>query len=508
MKVKQIASLMNDVFGEVLGEENLLSDDLSNVVSSGQIITASGVFGNNFDNYAGKIIDKVGRTVFWDRVYTADDLGLWRDNFEYGSVLEKIRCDVGDYADNAEWKLTDDEDSSGTLDYNDNISTHIADLFKFYPASVQAKYFNSKTTFRAYASITKKQLREAFTSASSLGRFIAMIENRLKTKLEISKNQLQKMVIGNLIGEHIAQNKQVIDMHALYVAEVDSTATSMTLTQALGNGRAARFIGQKMAWYREMMKEPSVLYSASGTFFNHTPIELSRLIVLADLDSALRFNVYGDTYNEEFVKLDNFKTVPFWQSAGTDNALSTRSGLNITTSAGNHVARNNIVGVLFDRDAAMICNDEPEVRAQYNADGNFTNYLYCNDCSFYTDFDENAIVFVWGGNDTEFITPALTATGAGSGKTKVTSTGITVPSGGSTKYYKDAYNASTNPNPQVVALSIGKALPTTPSFSSLTLGTTAISVAAGDVLTVAVLDGSSNVVAFGPVTVTDSDIGS
>ena len=506
MKVKQIADLMNAVFGEVLGQENLLADDLSNVVSSGQIISGSTVFGDNFDNYAGKIIDKVGRTVFWDRVYTADDLGIWRDSFEYGSVLEKIRCEVGDYSDNCEWKLTEDENSSGTLDYNDNIATHIAEMFKFYPATIQAKYFNAKTTFKAVISITKKQLREAFTSAAKLGRFVAMIENRLRTKLEISKNQLQKMVIANMVAEHCAQNKQVIDLKALYVAEVDSTATGMTLAQALGSGRAARFIGQKMAWFREMMKEPSKLYSASGTFYNHTPVELSRLIVLADVDSALRFNVYGDTYNEEYVKLDGFRTVPFWQSSGTDNALATRSGLNVTTSNGNHVQRNNIIGVLFDRDAAMICNDEPEVRAQYNTDGNFTNYFYCNDCSYYNDFDENCIVFVWGASDIS-ISPVLTATSAGEGKTIITATGITIPASGSAKYYRDAYNASTNPTPDVVQLAIGDDLPTTPSFSSLTPGTTKISVTEKDVLTVAVLDSAGKVVSFGGVTVTADDIG-
>lgn len=509
MKVKQIATLMNDVFGEVLGAENLLAEDLGNVVSAGQIITSSSAFGDAFDNYAGKIIDKVGRTIFWDRVYTADDLGIWRDSFEYGSVLEKIRCDVGDYSENCEWKLTEDADADNELDYNENIAAHIAEMFKFYPAKIQAKYFNAKTTLRATISLTRKQLRESFRSASALSRFIAMIENRLRTKLEISKMQLQKMTIANLACEHIAQNKQVIDLKALFVAEVDSTATGMTLQQALGNGRATRFIGQKMAWFREMMKEPSVLYSASGQFFNHTPPELSRLIVLADLDSALRFNVYGDTYNEEFVKLDGFSTVPFWQSAGTDNALATRSGFNVVTSAGNSVQRNNVIGVLFDRDAAMICNEDPEVRAVYNADGNFTNYMYNTDCSYYNDFDENAVVFVWGDSDGEFFAPALTATSAGAGKTIVTS--ASVPSGGaiaSYKYNKNAYNASTNPEPQAVPLSIGKEPPTTPSFSSLTPGNTKIAVAAGDVLTVAALDSSGKVVASGAVTVTAGDIGS
>ena len=507
MQVKQIASIMNEVFKEQLGEENLLNDNLSNVVSSGEIITSDSEVMSNFDNYAKKIIDKVGRTIFWDRVYKADDLGLWRDAFEYGSVLEKIRCDVGDYSDNCQWKLT--EKTGDNLDYNTNIATHIAEMFKFYPASVQAKYFNSKTTLKAVVSIAKKQLREAFRSASQLSRFISMIENRLLTKMEITKMQLQKMTLANLACEHIAQGKQVVDLKALYVAEVDSTATGMTFAQALSTGRAARFIGQKIAWFREMMKEPSKLYSATGTFYNHTPIEDSRLIVLADLDSALRFNVYGDTYNEEFVKLDNYKTVPFWQSSGTDNALATRSGYNVVTSAGHTVLRNNIVGILFDRDAAMICNEEPETEAIPNKDGGFVNYFHMADCSYYTDFDENCIVFVWGASDTISFVPALTATGAASGKTIVTAASL--PSGGSIASYKynlNQYNASTNPDPQPVPLSIGKEPPVSPAFSSLTGGTTQIAVAAGDVITVAALDSDGAVVEYGAVTVTADDIGS
>ena len=393
MKVNQISGMLNDVFQSVLGDV-IFSEDLSNIVDAGKIISSSPDVSDNFDNYAKKIIDKVGRTIFWDRVYTADDLGIWRDSFEYGSVLEKIRCEVGDYADNCEWDLTADSNSNGTLDYNDNIATHVAELFKFYPASIQAKYFNNKTTFKTTISITRKQLREAFNGAAEMARFIGMIEQRVRSKMEISKNALQKMVIANLMGEHIAQDKQVIDLATLYNAETGQSAG--TLAAALNDKDKARFIAQKITFYREMMTEPSKLYSASGTFWNHTPLEDSRLIVLADVDSALRFNVYGDTYNEEFVKLNNYKTVPFWQTTGKNNTLGERSEIAIKTSNGNYVNRNDIVGVLFDRDAAMICNEDPDVRTQYNPDGNFTNYFYCSDCSYYNDFDENCIVFTWG----------------------------------------------------------------------------------------------------------------
>lgn len=398
MKVNQISGMLNDVFASVLGDD-IFSEDLSNIVDAGKIITGSDVFGENFDNYASKIIDKVGRTIFWDRVYNADDLGIWRDSWEYGSVLEKIRCEVGEYTDNCEWDLTKDANSNGTLDYNDNIANHIAEIFKFYPASVQAKYFNAKTTFKTTISITRKQLRSAFNGAAEMARFIGMIEQRVRSKMEISKNALQKMVIANLMGEHLAQRKQVIDLKKMYEDEVVGANNGGTLAAALADKTKARYIAQKMTFFREMMTEPSKLYSASGTFWNHTPIEDSRLIVLADVDSALRFNVYGDTFNEEFVKLNNYKVVPFWQTTGKTNTLADRSAIAIKTSNGNYVSRDNIIGVLFDRDAAMICNDEPDVRTQYNPDGNFTNYFYCADCSYYNDFDENAIVFVWGSGE-------------------------------------------------------------------------------------------------------------
>lgn len=477
MKVNQISGMLNEVFQSVLGD-NMFAEDLSNVVDAGRIITGStDVFGANFDNYAGKIIDKVGRTIFWDRVYTADDLGIWRDSWEYGSVLEKIRCEVGQYEDNCEWKLTD-ESGNNVSDYNDNIANHIQELFKFYPASVQAKYFNAKTTFKTTISITRKQLREAFNSASELGRFIGMIEQRVRSKMEISKNALQKMVIANLIGEHLAQSKQVINLATDYIPAAGETAPA-TLADALANPRAVRYIAQKMTFYREMMSEPSKLYSASGTFWNHTPVEDSRLIVLADLDSALRFTVYGDTYNEEFVKLNNYKTVPFWQTTGKTNTLADRSGISITTSNGNGVTRNDIIGVLFDRDAAMICNDEPDVRTQYNPDGNFTNFFYCADCSYYNDFDENCIVFTWGTGTV--VENGITVTNGSADNTVVVTAVAPTAGTGETFQYRVK-----NSGEDVADVVIGDAVPT--GFTSLTVGAvgtgTAISATKGQIVEV------------------------
>lgn len=391
MKVNQISGLLNSVFGEVLGDTGLISEDLSNLVSAGTVITSSTDFGDNFDNYAKAIVDKVGKTIFADRVYRAKDLGIWRDYFEYGSVLEKIRVDVGEYEDNCEWDLT----KMGTtgLDYNENIQNHIEELFKFVPANVQAKYFNLKTTFKTVISITRKQLKSAFDSASSMARFIGMIENRILSKMEIAKEELQRRAIGNFIGTKLATNSEVVDLKAAFEAAGGAVITS--LSAALQNPDFLRFAAKRITMDREFMTQPSKIYN-DGQFYSHTPVEDSRLIVLSDLDAGLKFNLYGDTYNEEFVKLNNYVTIPFWQGTGTDMGIADRSALKITTSGGSKVDKSGIIGVLFDRDGIMACNEDPEVRSQYNADGNFTNFFYCYDASFYNDFDENGVIYTWG----------------------------------------------------------------------------------------------------------------
>lgn len=408
MKVNQIYDILNNVYGEALGDQVILKEDLSNIVSAGEVLEAEGAFGENFDNYVGKIIDKVGRTIVVDRVFRKKDLGIWRDSWEYASMLEKIRCEVGNFVTNDEWILLDktgatDSDNNpipdGTPDYN---ATDIVDkLFKFVPPTVQSKYFNLKTTFRNKISVTRKQLRSAFKGAAEMGRFIAMIENRIRTKMEIGNQELERRVVTNLAcAAYHAGGANVVDLKTVL-------GSNLSLAQALKDKDTMRGIAETITMTRNLMEEPSKLYSITKQFMNFTPEQDSITVIISDVDNALKFNLYGDTYNNEFVTLTNYKTVPYWQGRqvtnGTADALAARASIDATAVINGEsgpttgpVKIDNLVGIVFDRDAAMICNEDPEVRSQYNADGNFTNFFYNYDCSYYNDFDENAIVFVWG----------------------------------------------------------------------------------------------------------------
>ena len=66
MKVTQIYDLMNSVTEEILGESNLVKEDLSNVVDLGvQIFDATSV-----DNYVKSLVDHIGKVIFVNRVYS------------------------------------------------------------------------------------------------------------------------------------------------------------------------------------------------------------------------------------------------------------------------------------------------------------------------------------------------------------------------------------------------------------------------------------------------------
>ena len=165
MKVNQIATLMNDVFEEVIGTHALFAEDLANVVSVGAVITSSDAFGKNFDNYVEKLIDKVGRTIFVDRTFNAKELGIWRDSWEYASVLEKVRCEVPDFTNNCAWDLGNyNGPANADMSY---MADHLNELFAFQAPTVQAKYFNMAVTFKTVIPRTVK-IAEAPRAQASL----------------------------------------------------------------------------------------------------------------------------------------------------------------------------------------------------------------------------------------------------------------------------------------------------------------------------------------------------
>lgn len=380
MKINQIADTLNTVFQEIIGESAVVEEDLSNLVDVGRTIISSTQWGDNFENYTKALIDKVGKTIFVDRPYKAHGPNIWKDSWEYGSILEKVRCEVGDYLENPEWALVD--------------GLEFTDIFTFSKPEVEAKYFNSKTTFQVKISITKKQMKSAFNSASDMNKFISMIENRIMLKMELAKEALTARTIANLIAEKFKSENNIVNLLALYIeATGDSTTTAET---ALTNKEFLRFAAKTILMYKEFLAKPSILYN-DDQYTTFTPADRLQAVFLADLSKALETTLYSDTFNDEFVKLAGYSNVAYWQGSGLTNSFADRSQIDVLPASsggiGDAQIHSGIVAVLFDEYACMACNEEPDVRSIFNPEGNFYNYWYSFDCSYFNDLGENVVVF-------------------------------------------------------------------------------------------------------------------
>lgn len=444
MKVTQIALILNDIFKEVSGvyvdvpnpdfnpdnpvgpdnpetvKQGGFNEDLSNIVDIGRTITSSTDWGNNFDNYVGRIIDKIGRTIFVDRPYEGDDLGLEREAWTYGSVMEKVRVEVGDFVENDSWKLArgrylgngkvtpgtyPDDPTEDDLRSNDGYP-YFGDLFAFdEPAEVQAKYFDLKTTFRAKIILPRNQMESAFRSASAMQRFFGTIENRIRTKMEVAREALAYRVENNFIAAKVDTQNGVVNLLAAYkTATGDNTITAAT---ALENVAFLRYCVRRIKTDKKLLAKFSGLYNVEG-YGTFTPASKLKVLALSDFATAMETVLKSTTYHDNFVSLPGYREVPYWQFRIDENdgvdSFEARSTIMATPlipdadsgqpKKGNPVAQSGIVFVMQDIDAAMIAQEDAPVDVIYNPDGRFYKYFYNRDCSYYNDLAENGIVYI------------------------------------------------------------------------------------------------------------------
>lgn len=386
MQVNQIYEILNDIMLEVTGQPSeddptavIVQEDLSNIVSIGKAI-----FDNNWrDNYVHAMINRIGREVFVDRTYTGYAPSVLRDAWEYGSIMAKTRCKIFDAKANPSWNL-----SAGQT----------VNQFEFTPPEVYEKFFNKKTAWQIDCSFTEVQLRESFTSAAAMNRFYSMIENRIATSMTIYTDSLIMRTINNFIAEKISANNGVIDLLAGYN---EGQASPITAAEAMRDKEFLRYAALTISLYVDRFRAPSTNFNiadAEDGNITFTPREYAHLVLHTDLAKAMEVYLQSDTYHDELVKIGEYETVPFWQTQGSSFALTDTSRIDVKLASDNTktVDRNYIIGVLFDRDALGVLNDNRRTTNAYNANGEYWTNFYKVDTSYFNDLAENGLVFVIG----------------------------------------------------------------------------------------------------------------
>ena len=393
MKIKQLTDIINGtvsttgIVDQVTGAAPVANEDLSNIVDIGKVVLDFTGQGNeNYDSFMRNLIDQVGKVMFVDRKYTSQAPDILKDGWEYGSILQKVRCEVPDARDNATWDLFNYPKSGGAA---------YPDPFELSKPSATAKFFNSKATYEVPITLTDVQLRESFRNAAEFGRFIAMIENRIAMKITLINDGLIMATIDNLIGQTLnGTGGKVVNLLKLY----NGASGTLTAAEALTDKEFLRFASATIAKYKKYVAQAGSLYNA-GNYVTFTPAERLKFIANTEFAKALDAYLYSDTYNEEFVKLDGYSEVAFWQGSGTDNGdrLTVDVKIDVNGTA-TKVKNTGVLAVMFDDEAAAVCNQNYRVTSQYNGRGEYTNYFYKWDAMYMNDVEENCVVFTIADN--------------------------------------------------------------------------------------------------------------
>lgn len=392
-RIKQLADMLNGTLTEVgiidqaTGQAAVANEDLSNLVDIGKtVLDYTGVSNENYDSFVRSLIDHVGKVMFVDRKYASQAPNILMDSWEYGSVLEKVRCEAPDARDNATWDLFNYPQVGGDA---------YPDPFELSKPSVAAKFYNSKATYEVPITITTIQMKEAFQSAEQLNSFVAMIENRIRMKMTLCNDALIMATICNLIGQKI-NGGRVVDLLALYNAGPNAGGTALTQAKALTDKEFLRFASKTVAQYRKFLATASTLYN-DGSYITFTPEDRLRFIANTEFAKSLDAYLYSDTYHDEFVKLPGYEEVAQWQGSGSaaDDRLKIDATIDASGTA-TEIVNDGILAVMLDRDAAAVCNQNYRITSIYNPRGEYTNFFYKWDAMYMNDVLENVVVFTVG----------------------------------------------------------------------------------------------------------------
>ena len=383
MEMKQIYGIINTVSQEVLGESVLVQEDLGNIVDVG-----TAVFDNNsFDKFVRSLVDHIGRVVFVDRVYRGRVPSIVRSGWEYGAVLEKLAVKLPEAQENESWDL-----QSGTS-YDPNV---------FIAPVVTAHFYNKKVTFEIQISIVERQFRSAFSSGSQAASFIAMIFNAIENSMTIKLDALIMRTICNMIGETVyddfganaitgGSGVKAVNVLYLYNQTVDQ-ADALTAANCMQSPAFLRFASNLMKMYKDRLAVESTLFNIDGEP-RFTPADRLHFVVLSEFAAGVESYLQSDTFHDEMVALPEYESVPFWQGSGTGYAFTDTGKVYVTTASNHAETVTGVLGVMFDSDAAAVCNMERRTTSQYNAKGEFTNNFFKMDCQYLNSLQENFVVF-------------------------------------------------------------------------------------------------------------------
>lgn len=382
MPAAQIYSIVNDIAGNI-GYTGSKVIDISSFIKFGQDVLSDTLLTESVYN---KIVDRIGKTVIAIDEAEDEGRGIVVDAFEYGSILQKLSFQLQAAETSSEWDPAHPESP-----YDETAKNGI--IQKFFEQYIPA--FSYKDVSHT------DQLKEAFVSPQALQGFLDALYTRMYNAYKLAKQGLSDAAIAGIMvaiyndcapsaGSHV-QNvnaaRRVRHLLTEYNTNIN-TGTALTDATSMQNADYLDWVRKQILIDRKNIAKMNKLYN-DGSVERRTKEEDIHLDLSIRLTSSYA-KYWGDTYNDEYVKLPKHNEIVNWGIATAPETVKVT--LDSSDTTGTTIAK--VLGFMYDKDAVVATLDKVRFVSFPDAWNNRVCMKLTAERRYVADISENGIIYL------------------------------------------------------------------------------------------------------------------
>lgn len=405
-------AMINAIAKEATGQESTLqAQDTSSFVSVGESILRTGT-----ENTLNAISVVLGRTFMAVRPYKAK-LALINalNSGLYTNRMRKISYYSREAQASGAFNTDLYTNHAMGYDNGSNSGNSLPTMWEQNQPVPLELNFGGRSVWDESTTIYEDQLQAAFRDEASFADFMTGIMTEKGNDIETAKEAFNRATLLNYMGglfdmDAALSNGMAFDLAAGFNAKYGTSYTKAQLLYDYRTKFLEYFVStiktaSDALTHRSAKRHwsPTKTIGATNyTLLRHTPKDRQRLILLSTLIHDAEATVMPAIFNPQYLDIQNFEKVDFWQNEDNPEKISVTPAIPDVSdpteqTAGDPVALDCVVGVLYDADAMLV---DYQLDSAYStpieARKRYRNIWWHFARNAINDFTENGILFYIG----------------------------------------------------------------------------------------------------------------
>lgn len=365
---KDCYALINAIYAEATGQDGTLTAvDSSSFVSVGESILRTGT-----ENTLNAISLVLGKTFMAVRPYEAKlrilntlNSGLYASRVRKISFMSRMAQPSGAF--NTDLYIN----HAMGYDNGSNSGSSVASMWEQNQPVPLEMNFAGSSVWDDSTTIYEDQLQMAFRDETSFAEFMSGVLTEKGSDIESEKEAFNRATLLNFMAgiyDLNAVTGGAIDMVAAFNAWNGGTTYTGTQLRTTYKKEFLGFFVYTVRLISNMLENRSIKYHWSPTktingvnyeLLRHTPKSKQRAILYTPFLLDAEANVLPEIFNDQYLKLENYEGVTFWQDESIPFGINITPAIPDTSDpttqiAGTTVALDYVLGVIYDEDAVMV----------------------------------------------------------------------------------------------------------------------------------------------------------